>query len=282
MDNRTGAIITALQLPPIMHPEQLDNRHRDRPLPLEPFAPREPYVAQAAHYQQDSLQQHQHQHQQKQQQQQQQQQQVQQYQAVPIAMSLATQPPSLPAPVSLVSQHNILDQKRIHAGHDLRKALAAEVSRGSLHPQNMASDMRPALLLLSPKCDPKINSPLLLAPSQSNGSNGILSFPSQLSNGSMLANGGRLYPPILPWTEDLAQQGLLASLKPQKSSLPPLAQSPGRKVQKVRRKWTDQETKDLLTGCSIVSRDLRTGVLQCEADECGSMAWAIGRKCWRI
>ena len=93
------------------------------------------------------------------------------------------------------------------------------------------------------------------------GKGGLLTNNNgMISNGngngiSFSTTGGRPYPPILPWTEDI-EQPVCASISIPKlqSSPPPQTQGTASgKGQKVRRKWTDQETKDLLTGCSIVS-----------------------------
>jgi len=102
--------------------------------------------------------------------------------------------------------------------------------------------------------------------STTDGKGGLLTNNNGVSvlngNGisSISTTGGRPYPPILPWTEDIEQPvGAVISIPKIQSSPPPQTQgaagsgSGSGKGQKVRRKWTDQETKDLLTGCSIVS-----------------------------
>ncbi|KAF8470214.1 hypothetical protein BDZ91DRAFT_720159 [Kalaharituber pfeilii] len=224
MDSRTGAIITALQhvqLPPIMHPEQVDNRLRDRPLPIEPFATREPYATvNGPQYQQDPL--------------------PQQYlQNTPQTSN--TQQSSVGTATSMASQNMTAEQKRNQEFHEhLRKSLINETQRveakllGNISPPSLQSlDARSLMISTTQSSNNNV-----LAPSIPNGS-------------SPASNTNRPYPPILPWSDDIEQQSNGAVVIPKIQSSPPPQPQPNGKTQKVRRKWTDQETKDLLTGCSI-------------------------------
>ena len=242
-----------------MHPEQtVDNRHR--PLPLEPFASRESYVAApnaggasgvgvgvGGHYQQS------------------QQQQQQEYQSTGqggIQLQQQSRQQQLPsASASAAAEHKRNQEFNEH----LRKSLTGEGQR--VGNSNNSNNNEANLGVVGGK---------LLLPGtgtspggliSTDGKGGLLTSSSSglsILNGngngisSISTTGGRPYPPILPWTEDIEESiGATISIPKIQSSPPPQAQGASGtgsgKGQKVRRKWTDQETKDLLTGCSIVS-----------------------------
>ena len=260
MDTRAGAIITALQhiqLPPIMHPEQVvDNRHRgDRPLPIEPFATREPYVTAGStttttggHYQQ-------------------------QQDYVSTLSSGATTGQQTAQQLSSASALAAAEQKRNQEFNEhLRKSLTGDNQRscnGNGNSSNSNDGVNTGGKLLLPSSSSsgqaltQDTKGVLLALSTSQGSsNGVLGSTMQNGNLSLVNSTGRPYPPILPWTDDIEQPlgGIIPIPKIQSSPPPtPLPSGTGSaangstKGQKVRRKWTDQETKDLLTGCSMVS-----------------------------
>lgn len=79
-----------------------------------------------------------------------------------------------------------------------------------------------------------------------------LSIPNGISPPEM---SERQYPPILPWTDDVEHSTGAGARILKMQILSPSQAHNGKsgKAQKVRRKWTDEETKDLLMGCSIVS-----------------------------
>jgi len=241
-----------------MHPEQtVDNRHR--PLPLEPFASRESYVAAPStgggggggvgtggHYQQS-----------------QQQQQQQEYQSVGPGGIQQQQSPS--ASALAAAEHKRNQEFNEH----LRKSLTGEGQRGgnggSGNNINSTIGANSGEKLLLPVTNASPGGFL-----STDGKGGLLTTNNGVSissgnvNGvsSISTTGGRPYPPILPWTEDIEQPARpMISIPKIQSSPPPQSLggansgsgAAGGKGQKVRRKWTDQETKDLLTGCSIVS-----------------------------
>lgn len=235
MDARTGAIITALQhiqLPPIMHSEQVvDNRRReDRPLPLEPFSSREPYIAPPPTI-------------------------YQQQEHLPSQWTSIMQPQQTqqPSPASVLPTQQEYKRNQEFDDH-LRKSLMSDnQSMGNGRADSGAVE------LLLPSTSEAAHSQdsreiELIASSSLTNTNGIpaLSMPNGISPRNM---SERQYPPILPWTDDIEHSiGAVVTMPKVQVSAPSQAQNgKSGKVQKVRRKWSDEETKDLLMGCSIVS-----------------------------
>ncbi|KAI5801435.1 hypothetical protein DFH27DRAFT_58288 [Peziza echinospora] len=241
MDARTGAMLNIhqkVQLPPIMHSTQLESRARDRPLPLEPYGSREIYTPQG------NLQQ-QHQHQQPQ---------------FAIASPLAPggQHPALSATQSL----NIPLQDKSY--EQLRRSLVNDALRTTYQPAQTPHYLLP--LNVGPQLGTNlqdIRQTHVPQPQDNRGGAGAMMHSSQQTTGINLplnlsvpntgapspASSGRLYPPILPWTEDVEETNGESITIPQLHSSPPQDTKVLNKGQKVRRKWTDDETKYLFEGC---------------------------------
>lgn len=247
MDAHTGAVIAALQniqLPPIMHQEQsVDNRHRgDRPSPLEPYATRKPYMSSTTGGPSYQLQ-----------------------QEYLLTQSTANVLLSQQPTQQLLDTSASVAQKRNQEFNDnLRKSLTRSTQRSSSSGSSSSSSSnganaggsKPRVLWPKPRTSEETHTAVgrggMLTPSSQGSSNGNSSPPTQ-NGGSLTSTTGRSYPPILPWPNNIEQpiSTLMALTKIQSSP----AQSNGALARgtKIRRKWTEQETKDLLTGCSIVS-----------------------------
>ena len=234
MDARTGAITTLqhIQLPPITDPEQaVQNRQKgDRPLPIEPFPSRESYVASPSTI-------------------------YQQPEQPPSQWPPATQSQQIQqlSPGSVLSAQQEYKRNQEFDDH-LRKSLTSD----SQSMGNGAADSR-AVNLRLPSTSKVAHSQAsrateLVASSSYGNTAGLpaLSIPNGISPREM---SERQYPPILPWTDDVEHSTGAGVTMPKMQILPPSHAQNGKsgKVQKVRRKWTDEETKDLLMGCSIVS-----------------------------
>ena len=210
-----------------MHTEPADTRHRDRPLLLEPFAPRESYaVAGNSHFQSDNLQQ-------------------QQCQTMPQG-SVSSQPAT-----GFMGSRQLSQEQKRNQEFDEHLRTSAD---GTQHTGDQSSTSASTKLML-PICSgsgqSEDNRPSILTPSPQ--PNCSLISPTPNGNSSE-PNSNRPYPPKLPWSDDI-ELPISAMVPISKIQTPPSPQShttTPTKAQKVRRKWTDQETRDLLSGCSIV------------------------------